>query len=283
MSTGWEQIDGALGGGLVPGVVHEWFAGTGARTGAGEIPPLLILTHLARRALQYEDVSCSQRVFWIGKHVWPRLAPEEGADLLERSVFVDPPDDATRLWAIDLCLRSPSVAVVVADGRGLSMAASRRLQLAAEAGRTMVLLTRPAAERRTLSAAATRWHVHRMLVPKGSDESRPRWMLELLRCKGRARAASSLRDTGDGGASAASSESSKQARALSLLPESVRAWADFYVPNAETQRWLVEWNSAAGVVSELPELVDRRVAASPEAPVASAASRSRSRASAASA
>jgi protein ImuA len=101
--------------------------------------------------------------------------------LLERSIFVAPPDDGARLWSIDLALRCAAVAAVIADGRRLTMAATRRLQLAAEAGGALALLARPAAELSQLSAAATRWQV--TTVP---GRARPCWSIELLRWKGRA-------------------------------------------------------------------------------------------------
>ena len=58
------------------------------------------------------------------------------------------------LWAIDLA-RCTAVAAVVADGSRL--AATRRLQLAAESGSALVLCARPPEEIDHLSAATTRW------------------------------------------------------------------------------------------------------------------------------
>lgn len=86
---------------------------------------------------------------------------------------------------MDLALRSPAVAAVIADASGLDMASSRRLQLAAEAGLErggggLALLVRPPDEARELSAAATRWRV--ACVPATGRSAR--WSLELLRRKG---------------------------------------------------------------------------------------------------
>jgi hypothetical protein len=83
------------------------------------------------------------------------------------------------LWAIDLAMRSAAVNVVIADCSRLRMAESRRLQLAAERGRALALLARPAWEGGELSAASTRWRVRRSPSPS----SAPRWIVELLRCK----------------------------------------------------------------------------------------------------
>jgi len=112
-----------------------------------------------------------------------REAPRVDHALLSRSVFVDPPDAGARVWAIDAALRCPSVAVVVADGSGLRLSASRRLQLAAESGRALALLARPPWERVVLSAAATRWLVQRA-PPSVSEAARPAWTLRLLRARG---------------------------------------------------------------------------------------------------
>ncbi|MFO0874641.1 MAG: hypothetical protein U0575_11820 [Phycisphaerales bacterium] len=86
-----------------------------------------------------------------------------------------------RLWAIDLALRCTGVALVVADGRGLDMAATRRLQLAAEAGQTVGLLARAPDERATLSAAATRWLVR----PAGLHPPLPRPTASISQPSGR--------------------------------------------------------------------------------------------------
>jgi protein ImuA len=131
--------------------------------------------------------------------------------LLEASLFVDPPDDAACVWAIDLALRAGGgeghggngggggdggVALVIADGSRLDMSASRRLQLAAEAGARAAeargtphvggigLILRPPWERKQLSAAATRWMVHPSTPAADVPVNQPRWNVELLRCKG---------------------------------------------------------------------------------------------------
>jgi hypothetical protein len=126
-------------------------------------------------------------------------------------VFIDPPDDHSRLWAIDLALRSSGVSTVIADGSRLSMASSRRLQLAAASGGqggALCLLARPPWEITELSAAATRWMIRRassgepralevtdqttpdtgarcsgVHVPL-TGERRASWTVELLRHKG---------------------------------------------------------------------------------------------------
>ncbi len=122
--------------------------------------------------------------------------------LFEHSLFVDPgpAQVGQRLWAIDTALRCPSVTAIVADGSGLPMAGTRRLQLAAAAADALVLLARPPAEIGEVSAATTRWAVTRaqdagradlagdVKFPNDaeftSDTAPPRWRIELLRAKG---------------------------------------------------------------------------------------------------
>lgn len=113
-------------------------------------------------------------------------APEP--DLLHRSLFVAPDgssktkETSERLWAIDTALRCPGVTAVVADGTGLTMAATRRLQLAAASTGVLVLLARPPQEVGEISAATTRWSVTR--GGAASDGPALSWDLTLLRAKG---------------------------------------------------------------------------------------------------
>ncbi len=171
----------------------------GARRGRWT-PPVCVLVHLARQALHAsngmeegatprglkpaaqerenpcgrkpvdrEAVGASTSAFWavwVGKRCFPYpgvlvRAEDDDRCLLERSMFVAPRDAASRLWAIDLALRSPVVGVVVADGSHFDMAATRRVQLVAKANGTCVLLVRPPWELQELSAAQSRWLVRR--------------------------------------------------------------------------------------------------------------------------
>ncbi len=168
---------------LPPGV-HEWFGLADSPCMPRWIPPLGILLYLARRSLKSPDRG-GGGVVWIGRRCWPflqGLPPEDRGVLLRRSIFIDPPDDMSRLWAIDLAARCPAAAAVVADGSRLDMAATRRLQLAAESGSALVLCARPPEEIDHLSAATTRWLVR--CAPSADKTPRtPRWNVELVRCK----------------------------------------------------------------------------------------------------
>lgn len=192
-------------------------AGSATRRCRAHFAPLMLVIDLARRAVlsvlgqQPRAPAC---VLWIGRRCWPNPqvlasgggAGGEGVGLLARSVFVDPLTHDERVWAIDVALRAGvgrgdgvagAVAAVIADGARLTMAESRRLQLAAggggggggaggagvermEVGGVLGVLIRPSWEQRELSAAKTRWRVS----PIRSDTAEPRWTVELLRCKG---------------------------------------------------------------------------------------------------
>lgn len=149
---------------------------------------MAVLIHLARRVLGSNGTGLPPvgRVLWIGRRCWPYPAAMVCGDdrrLLEASVFVETGDGreaCPTVWAIDLALRCPGVAAVVADGSGIGMAESRRLQLAAASGGSLGLLARPWRERGEISAARTRW----LVTPRPTSGRHPQWTVELLRCKG---------------------------------------------------------------------------------------------------
>jgi protein ImuA len=113
-----------------------------------------------------------------------------------RLVLVSAPRDEEILWAMEEGLRLPGLAAVVGEVGRLPMVAGRRLQLAAErSGVTALVLRRwrngeeAMAERERPSAALTRWRV--ASLSSHDDEprvrhliGRPRWRVELLRCRG---------------------------------------------------------------------------------------------------
>ncbi len=192
--TGWPEVDGALGGGLRTGALHEWHApgdGSRARDRAWS-PPLTLLAHLAVAAARATAPDEQPGwIAWIGRRVWPyapALARLGGAPLVRRSLLVDPEVPGApgipgipgaRLWAIDAALRCPAL-VVVADGAGLALAETRRLQLSAESGASVGLLARPRWDRATRSAAATRWEVNAGVSAEGVQQ----WEIVLAACKG---------------------------------------------------------------------------------------------------
>jgi protein ImuA len=133
-------------------------------------------------------------VLWCSKQrdlYGPGLA-EHGLDPA-RIVLVRAARDDDILWALEEGLRTPALAAVVSEVGRLPMVAGRRLQLAAErSGVTALLLRRwrtgaeAAAERTQPSAAVTRWRITSLpSLPDGEPGlGRPRWRVELLRCRG---------------------------------------------------------------------------------------------------
>jgi len=113
-----------------------------------------------------------------------------------RIVIVRAARDNDLLWALEEGLRTPGIAVVVGEIGRLPMVAGRRLQLAAERSGIPALLLRrwrtgaeAAAERARPSAAVTRWRVAplpSLSEPGEPGIGRPRWRVELLRCRGAA-------------------------------------------------------------------------------------------------
>ncbi|HEY1795212.1 MAG TPA: damage-inducible protein [Stellaceae bacterium] len=192
---GVAAFDRALpGGGLQLGAVHE-IMGVGGDEEDGAAVAGFTAGILARIGLHGDKTGA---VLWCLKRpdlYGPGLAAH-GLDPA-RLVLVSTPRDDRILWALEEGLRAgrrAGLAAVVGEIGRLPMVASRRLQLAAErAGVTVLLLRRwrtageAAAERDRPSAATTRWRV--ASVPSAAIEGepgigRPRWRVELLRCRG---------------------------------------------------------------------------------------------------
>jgi hypothetical protein len=193
LTTGWEEVDRTLGGGLPLGGLHEWFGLAPASANASRDqklwrPPACVVIHFALRALNTGEPG--RWAVWIGRRCFPypaALLHRVGADraFLQRSLFIAPRKPADRLWAIDLALRSPAVSVVVADGSEFDMAATRRIQLVAKNHAVPAFLVRPPWEQAELSAAHLRWLVRNVAADDNKSASaNPAWTIELLRCKG---------------------------------------------------------------------------------------------------
>lgn len=166
------SIDGP-GAPLRGGATHELFSAQEARCWR---PPVALLSGIVSRALRMGRLD---RVAWVGRAVFPYPV---FLDTRARavSVFVDPPSAEARVWALDVLLRSGARVGVVGDGCGLSIAHSRRLQIAARAGYGIGLLARSQSEESVLSAATTRWRVSPCCT---GDVDRVAWTAALLRNK----------------------------------------------------------------------------------------------------
>lgn len=170
---GLADIDRALPrGGLERGALHEGLAGEGVAAGwaaalAARAGGLILWCRVKRNAELY--------------------APGLAAFGLppERLILARARSEQETLWAMEEGLRSGRFSAVVGEARRLDLAASRRLQLAAEAGGGLALLLRPP-EAAGVSAAKTRWRIAPVAsaAPEWRGVGRPRWRLDLLRVRG---------------------------------------------------------------------------------------------------
>ena len=189
---GLAALDAALpGGGLPLGALHEV---EGARAewddGVATAFCLRLLAPLLARA-------AGPRL-WIGRG---DDRPGGGLATLGfdpgRLILVRAENDAEALWALEEGLRSAAVPVVVGEVQRLDLTAGRRLQLAAEkSGVTALVLRRRLSASRAAeapSAAVTAWRIAPAAsaapvtgTPLDRLSGRPRWRVELRRCRGAA-------------------------------------------------------------------------------------------------
>jgi protein ImuA len=190
LSFGVAAIDRVLpSGGLARGALHEILGASGDEED-GALAAAFVASILGRLI-----ATGGGMVLWC----LPRpdlYGPGLAAHGLDpgRLVLVQAPRDAEILWAMEEGLRAPGIAAVVGEIGVLPAVASRRLQLAAErSGVTALLLRRwrdggqAARERALPNAAVTRWRIAALPSQPSRGEpavGRPRWRVELLRCRG---------------------------------------------------------------------------------------------------
>ena len=180
---GLDLVDARLpGGGLSLGALHEVAGGgNGAIDGAAAA---LFIAGIAARTK--------------GKTLWCLTRPDLFAPAIaqaglghDRVVYVEAGDEKSVLSCFEEGLRHGGLGCVVAELAQLSMTASRRLQLAAEASGTMGLALRrwrrqsEASDFGQPTAASTRWRVsvlpsQPLSVP---GIGRHRWLVELIRAR----------------------------------------------------------------------------------------------------
>lgn len=187
LATGWSAIDRHLGGGMLRGAIHE-IASAGVDNVTASRPTRFVAILL----------SCHPgRIVWLSDRFPDLHAPGFVACGLDPGrlicVYSDPQDFSSLCEDV---LRERDVLALIADmDRPLDLRASRRLQLAAEAGGVtgFLLQRRPelrGADHRIGSAAHTRWRIG--AVPSAlSRTTTPApvtgpllWQLDLLRQRG---------------------------------------------------------------------------------------------------
>jgi len=195
---GVAEIDSELPtNGLSRGALHEFFyndpldPSAVART----IPALLAynahaaLASLADRSRWQREGAPLLHTLWIGKRAWPAPPALAGltsssallsASLFEHSLFIDPPNDASTLWAIDCALRCSAINLIVAACPRVSRTTTQRLTLAAKKNGTTAILLRAHSDLGIPSCATSRWS----LAPVLSPHETPSWTLNLKKLRG---------------------------------------------------------------------------------------------------
>lgn len=167
-------------GGLPLGALHE-VVGAGGEGEDGAVAAAFLAGILARLAPERPVLWCLTRadLYASGLAAFG-LAP--GRLILARASH-----DRDILWAMEEGLRSPALAAVIGEVAFLSAAASRRLQLAAETSGTTGFVLCRGNSSATTSSAVTRWRLAALpgsAMPDEPGVGRPRWRVELLRCRG---------------------------------------------------------------------------------------------------
>jgi protein ImuA len=180
---GVAAVDARLPGGALPlGALHDIAGGgNGAIDGAAAA---LFAAGIAART-QGKVLWCLTRLDLFA----PALA-QAGLNS-DRVIYLEGGDEKTILACFEEGLRHGGLGAVVAEVARLTMTASRRLQLAAEGSGTIGIALRrwrrqtEASDFGQPTAATTRWRVSALPstplpVP---GVGRPRWLVELIRCR----------------------------------------------------------------------------------------------------
>jgi len=124
-------------------------------SGAGELK--LLMPALARLSQASSDLEATGWLAWIAPPLqpYPPALLQWGVDLA-RVLIVHPREGCDVLWAAEQALSSGNCAAVLLWPDTLSDAASRRLQLAAEQGKSWAIAFRPQHAQSQPSAAALR-------------------------------------------------------------------------------------------------------------------------------
>lgn len=167
------------------------------RPGVHEIFGQTSDSQLAGWAMAWTDATPAQRQrgwVWIGPRAWPGAEVLRRAGLLTQSLWVRASHVKQIAQAAEIACTCDAVGTIVADGSGMDLRMTRRLQLATrDARQCRLLLLRPGRDRSLLSAAQIRWHVEPVPVAmQASADSldapvaprNPRWRISLVRSKG---------------------------------------------------------------------------------------------------
>jgi protein ImuA len=186
-ALGVERIDGALGGGLAHGRLHEVWPATAADQPSAAGFALMLALRAGGRAGNIVWLTEDRGARRDGR-LYPWGLAELGADPA-RLLFVTAPDEKALLRAAADVVRSPAAGTVVIAPAGAAssfdLTASRRLTLFAERSGVSAILLR-ACDPMAPSAATTRWRV--ASAPSAALEANapghPAFALDLVRQRG---------------------------------------------------------------------------------------------------
>ena len=128
-------------------------------------------------------------LFWMGRECWPvphflasRIdsSKEDFNTILLRYIFVNLPNERSKLWAIETALRSKGASAVISEVSHLPFVTTKRLSLAASKGGGVGLFIRNVKEINLPTSACTRWSIS----PTLSSSPNPRFNLQLLKHRG---------------------------------------------------------------------------------------------------
>ncbi len=184
LPLGIAPLDQALaGGGLASIGLHCLGA-------AADTTPAVPLGLALAFASRLRAAAPGRPLIWVAREDFPYAPGLKAFGLAARDLLlVRAEREQGLLWALEECLRSGQAPVVLGRLQGLERVAGRRLQLAAERGRSACLLVEtrpsgaplPALTRWQVSAAPSvapshdRWISHRPAPPPGRPRKYPGW------------------------------------------------------------------------------------------------------------
>ena len=160
LASGYPELDRHLPGGGWPSASLTEILTT--QYGIGELRLLMpALSVLSRETPPQQDFSEPGWIAWVAPpfQPYPPALQQRGIDL-SRMLIIRPENAGEILWSAEQALSSGTCAAVLLWPEMLDDQGSRRLQLAAEKGRSWAIAFRPLAARREPSAAALRLELH---------------------------------------------------------------------------------------------------------------------------
>lgn len=189
LTLGISPIDEELPINLSTGCFHEWTLQNKATSKGKNLwqPPFCVLLTVISHVVAHNPIFKNSIIAWVGDRCWltpsfitSTLPLDTSCKILNKSIYLNPPTKAKRLWAAIEILRSHLASILVLDGSGFNFNSTRRLHLATTKATNLCLVMRPPWELNCHSVAQTRWRVS----PLPSEKTNSKWCVELLRCKG---------------------------------------------------------------------------------------------------